>query len=226
VLSPCVGVGEGRGRVGSGSRGFGCGGWGRRPGVPRPDGVERRPGREHLRHPLLFEDRDVGLGDDAADNHEDVAPAGVGQLLDDLGHQRQVGSREEREADGVGVLLHDGLDHLLGGLVQPGVDDLEPAVAQRPGDDLGPPVVAIEPGLGHDHPIGTFHEVIRIRRAWCGRQMEPAGRGPADRGGPAAGKRAPRAPLPPVRGRDRSMCPGGGGHFVTGVCIDVRIWPA
>ena len=54
---------------------------------------------------------------------------------------------EQREPDGVGILLHHRLDHLLGRLVQPGVDHLEAAVPQRPGDDLGPPVVAVEPGL-------------------------------------------------------------------------------
>ena len=75
-----------------------------------------------------------------------------------------MGPREERQSDSIGVLLDDRLDHLLRGLVQPGVDHLEPAVAQRPGDDLGPPVVPVEPGLGHDHPVGTFHDGPRIRR--------------------------------------------------------------
>ena len=51
----------------------------------------------------------------------------------------------------------DRLDDLLGGLVEPGVDDLEPGVAQRPGDHLGAAVVPVEPGLGHDHSIGSFH---------------------------------------------------------------------
>jgi hypothetical protein len=49
----------------------------------------------------------------------------------------------------------------LGRLVETGVDDLEPAVAQRPGDDLGPPVVSVEARLGHDHPVGTFHQVLK-----------------------------------------------------------------
>ena len=57
---------------------------------------------------------------------------------------------EDREPDGVGVLLQDGLDDLLRRLVQAGVDDLHAGVAQRAGDDLGAAVVAVEAGLGDD----------------------------------------------------------------------------
>ena len=64
---------------------------------------------------------------------------------------------EERQPDGVGVLLDHRLDDLLGGLVEPGVDDLEPCIAERPGDHLGAAVVPVEPGFGHDHSIGSFH---------------------------------------------------------------------
>ena len=42
----------------------------------------------------------------------------------------------DRQPDRVGVLLDRRLDDLLGGLVQPGVDDLHPRVAERAGDDL------------------------------------------------------------------------------------------
>ncbi len=100
--------------------------------------------------------------------------------LTTLGHQGEVGPGEQRQADGVGVLLHDGLDHLLGSLVQAGVDDLEPGVTQRPGDHLGPAVVAVEARLGHDHPVGTFHASTRIRMPWSGRQT---GNGQARRSG-------------------------------------------
>ena len=79
------------------------------------------------------------------------------EQLDDAGEQREVGTREHREPDGVGVLLEGGLGDLLGGLVQAGVDHLEPGVPQGPGDDLGPPVVAVQPGLGDHHPIAPPH---------------------------------------------------------------------
>ena len=68
-------------------------------------------------------------------------------------------AREQRQPDGVGILLHDRLGHLLGRLVQPGVDDLEAGVAQRAGDHLGAPVVAVEAGLGDDDSVSATHEV-------------------------------------------------------------------
>ena len=62
------------------------------------------------------------------------------------GHRREVGPGED-EADGVGVLLHHSLDHLLWGLVQAGVDHFETAVAPGAGDDLGARSCPSRPGL-------------------------------------------------------------------------------
>src|SRR5439155_8663004 len=53
--------------------------------------------------------------------------------------------------------LHDGLGHLLGRLVQAGVDHLEAGVTQRPRDHLGPTVVTVEPGFGHDDSVAAIH---------------------------------------------------------------------
>ena len=47
------------------------------------------------------------------------------QLLHHPGEQREVRARQQRQADGVDVLLERGLGDLLGRLVQAGVDDLE-----------------------------------------------------------------------------------------------------
>ena len=68
-----------------------------------------------------------------------------------------MGTGEDRQADGVGVLLQDGLGHLLRGLEQAGVDHLEAGVAQRPSDDLDPSIVAVEAGFGHDDSIRALH---------------------------------------------------------------------
>ena len=73
-----------------------------------------------------------------------------------------MGARQQRQAHGVGVLLHHRLHHLLGGLVQPGVDDLEPGVAKGAGDDLRTSVVAVEPGLGHHDPVRTLHRAPSV----------------------------------------------------------------
>ena len=70
---------------------------------------------------------------------------------------------EQRQAHGVGVFLQRGLGNLLGGLVQTGVDHLEPVVAQCPGDGLRPAIVTIETGFGDDDAIGALHEPRTIR---------------------------------------------------------------
>ena len=67
-----------------------------------------------------------------------------------LRDERHVRAGEDRQPDGVGVLLEHGLDDLLRRLVQAGVDDLHAGVAQRAGDDLRAAVVAVEAGLGDD----------------------------------------------------------------------------
>ena len=57
---------------------------------------------------------------------------------------------EDRDADGVRVLLNRGLDDLLGRLVKAGVDDLHAGIAERAGDDLCAAVVPVEARLRDD----------------------------------------------------------------------------
>ena len=79
------------------------------------------------------------------------------QPVDHPGNQGEVGSGQQRESHGVGVLLDDRLNDLLGRLVEPGVDDLEAGITERPGDDLGTAVVPVEARFGHHHSIRAFH---------------------------------------------------------------------
>ena len=127
-------------------------------------------------------------------------PASASSLTT-LGTRVRWAPGEQRQPDGVGVLLHDGLDHLLGRLVQAGVDHLEPGVTQRPGDDLGPAVVTVEAGLGHDHPVRTFHAAPRIRMPWP--DARPGPLRPAGAGWP----RGAGSSCPPSRS-DRGLGPG------------------
>ena len=107
--------------------------------------------------PISFSTGMSAVGDDAAHHHQDVAPALLLEPVDDPGHEGQVGTGEQRQPDGVGVLLDDGLDHLVGRLVEAGVDDLEPGVPEGPGDDLGAAVVPVQAGLGDYHSIRALH---------------------------------------------------------------------
>ena len=115
------------------------------------------PGGEDLGHAHLLQHRDVRLGDDAAHDDQDVVPALLREALDHPGDEGEVGPGQERQPDGVGILLDDRLDHLVGRLVEARVDDLEPGVAQGPGDDLGTAVVAVQAGFGDYHSIGALH---------------------------------------------------------------------
>ena len=70
-----------------------------------------------------------------------------------------MGSGQDGQADGVGVLLNDGCGDLLRRLVQARVDDLEAGFPKSAGDYPGATVVTVEPGLGHHHPIDALHRL-------------------------------------------------------------------
>src|SRR3954451_14123988 len=113
-----------------GLRGLPSGGGGADvPAYPVDDLGGGRPRREDARDAEALELGDVLLGDDPAAEDDDVVdPA----LLHEFGQpreQRHVRPREDRQPHGVGVLLHDGLDDLLRGLVQACVDDLHAGIA-------------------------------------------------------------------------------------------------
>ena len=96
---------------------------------PGADGVEGGAGCEDRGHALCLQDRDVVLGNDPPHNDQDVVAAHIGQELDDPRDQGEVCAGEEGQPHRVGVFLHDRLDDLLGGLMEPGVDHFEAAVA-------------------------------------------------------------------------------------------------
>src|SRR3954451_5745826 len=121
------------------------------------DLLGRRTGREHLGDPELLELRDVLVGDRPAHGDHHVPGVLLAQELDDPRHQRHVRAGQDRQPDGVGVLLQDGLHDLLGRLVQARVDDLHAGIPERAGDDLRAAVMTVEPGFGHDHANLASH---------------------------------------------------------------------
>ncbi len=78
------------------------------------------------------------------------------------GHVR---TGEQGETHRVGVLLHRGLGHLLGGLVQPGVDHLEACVTQGAGYDLGTTIMSVKSGLGDNYSVSALHEFCMLRNS-------------------------------------------------------------
>src|SRR6266508_2110840 len=95
---------------------------------PVHNGLSGGAGREDLRHAEPLQLGDVGVGDDAPAEDDDVARLPLAQQLDDPAEERHVSAGEHRQADRVGVLLQGGLHDLLGRLVQPGVDDLHAGI--------------------------------------------------------------------------------------------------
>ena len=110
--------------------------------------VRARP--EHRGDALLASAPRRRPGGRAADDDEHVLGAVVAQQVEDARDERHVRAGEDRDADGVGVLLDRGLDDLLGRLVQARVDDLHAGVAQRARDDLRAAVVPVEARLRDD----------------------------------------------------------------------------
>jgi hypothetical protein len=54
--------------------------------------------------------------------------------------------------------LDDGLDNLLGRLMQAGVDHLKSGIAKRAGNHFGAPIVTVEAGFGDYDPIRALHQ--------------------------------------------------------------------
>ncbi len=92
----------------------------------------------------------VVLGNRSAHHHDHVLDAVLAQELEDARHERHVRAGEDRDADGVSVLLDRGLDDLLRRLMKARVDHLHAGIAERAGDDLRAAVVPVEPRLGDD----------------------------------------------------------------------------
>ena len=150
-----------------------------RSGVSRPrrpmtpdDVLGRGPRQEHLGDAELFSSGMSCAGMIPPTKTRTRVHPLLPQQLEDPPADRQVGAREDREADHVGVLLRGGGHDLLGALAQAGVDHLHARVAQRARDDLGAAVVAVEPRLrDHDPDASVFAATTASleRRAACAR---------------------------------------------------------
>jgi len=96
----------------------------------------------------LLQGRDVGFGDDAADEDGDIVHAFFVEEFHELGADGVVRAGENGKADHVDVFLDGGGGDHLGGLAQAGVDDLHASVAQGASDNFCAAVVAVQPRLG------------------------------------------------------------------------------
>ena len=72
--------------------------------------------------------------------------------LDESWEEVVVGTRQDRDRDGIDIFLDRRADHLLRSLVKTGVDDLESGITERTGDDLRSSIVAVEAHLADQQP--------------------------------------------------------------------------
>ena len=106
-------------------------------------------GRVHGGHALAQQELGVVGRDDATDDDGGSAPGGP-QPVEHVGHQLEVGARQDGQPHDVDVLVAGGRHDLRRGQPDPLVDHLEAGVTRRHGDLLGTVGVPVQPGLGHE----------------------------------------------------------------------------
>ena len=130
------------------------------------------PGRKIFGDARFLERGNVGFGNDAADQHGHVGHALGVQQFHQARADRVVRAGKNREADDVDVFLHGGRGDHFGRLAQAGVDHFHAGVAQGARDHFGAAVVAVQAGLGDQHPylfLGMqIQEYCKMRRQKVG----------------------------------------------------------
>jgi hypothetical protein len=116
------------------------------------DVLGRSAWEKDFRDAGLFQGGNVGFGNDAADKDGDVVHAFFVEEFHELGADRVVRAGEDGEADHVDVFLDSGGGDHLRSLAQAGVDDFHAGVAEGAGDYFCAAVVAVQAGLGDQHP--------------------------------------------------------------------------
>lgn len=119
--------------------------------------------KENLRNALIFQYGNVLSRYYSTDKNERVVHSIFSEKVDDARAEGLMGPAEDRDPDGVNILLKSrGGDH-LGRLPEPGVDHLHSGIAESTGDDLRSAVVTIKARLGYQNPYLTFaHKSVSI----------------------------------------------------------------
>jgi hypothetical protein len=141
------------------------------------DVVHRSAGLEDGGNSDFLEALNILIGDDAADQHQNVVHFVLFQQIHDTRNDGIVRPGEYRKTDDLHIFLERGVNHHLRRLAQTGIDDLHASIAERASDHLGPAVVTVETGLryqdadfavsGHRHYLSTWciGNTARTRRS-------------------------------------------------------------
>lgn len=158
------------------------------------DRFEGRSGREDLADAEGLERGNVAVRDDAATEHWHVAQVGAAEGVENGGEEDVVGAGEERQANGVDILLDSGGGDLVGRAADARVDDLETGVRERPRDDFGAAIVAVEAGLADEDSafLAWLHEVAPGRGEKGAQARSAGGKSPDRARGILPAKSTPR----------------------------------
>ncbi len=125
--------------------------------------LSRSSRKENLRDALIFQDRNVLGRNYPTDKDKRIIHSVFAEKIDDPRAERFVGSAENRNANGINVLLQSRRGDHFRRLPQAGVNDLHPRIAECAGDDLRSAVVAVEARLSYQNPYFAFaHKSVSI----------------------------------------------------------------
>jgi hypothetical protein len=99
----------------------------------------------------------VVVGDDPSAEDDDILEASFNQLLADLWKQVSMRSRKRRKTKETCIFVANGVNDLLRGPSQAGVDDLVTSVPKGACNHFGSAVVAVKSGLGHHDAQRLVH---------------------------------------------------------------------
>ena len=106
-------------------------------------------GKKNSGNTRFFHGRDVGFGNDAADEDGNVVHPFIVEQLHELRADGVVRAGKDGEADDIDVFLDGGGGDHFGSLPETGVDHFQAGVTEGAGDDFGTAVVAVKTGLGN-----------------------------------------------------------------------------
>lgn len=127
------------------------------------DILGRSSGKENLRDALIFQYGDVLGRHNSSNQDERIIHSIFAEKVDDARAEGLMSPAEDRDTDGINILLKGRGGNHLRRLSEPGVNDLHSRVAECTGDDLRSTVVTVQARLGHQNPNLTFaHKSVSI----------------------------------------------------------------
>src|SRR5579863_1214258 len=115
------------------------------------DVVHGGAGLEHSGDTDFLQGIDILIGNDSADQYQNVVHLVLLEQVHHPGHDSIVRARKNRQTDDLHIFLQGGAHNHFGGLPQSGVNHFHARIAQGASNYFGPAVMSVKSGLGHQH---------------------------------------------------------------------------